>query len=532
MTAAAAVSAASLSVDGLVELVLERTGEPIYAFAVAATLEAEGLRDVDARNRFGGGDVFGLADQVYDGCLQRLAGRPQAPSADGPLVTHGEQPVWRFLRFYGRGVFFALPIVLQVATVVAVRLTQSFTDAEATGVMIGSILSFVATGGFSQAIGRLGSTYTSRFAYHLARDVMLRLIRLGIVAALAVGALWWLAALAFQPFPDEVALTGLGYHLVLSWLWLSLAVLYVLERRLLVIAMVVLWLGVFAVLAGVVGTPIEVAQIAGYTVAAAVATVVSRVELRRLVATTPPQARQERLPRTPVLITMTAPYFVYGFLYFTMLFADRIIGWSAVTPASYLFYFDKSYELGLDWALLSLVLTVAMLEYTIHEFSAIIEPVQRRYTGTSRRAHNRYFQLFYARQLVLFAGISLASGLVTFWGVYWLHGLDRLPALEGFFASGITFNVFFVGVVGYTVLALGLMNAVVLFFLSRPRAATRGLLLGLAAAVVVGMIASRTLEAWTSSVGMLVGTAAFAVVTGIAAVRVVRDMDYYYYSAY
>jgi hypothetical protein len=527
----ASVSAAALSVEELVELVLERTGEPIDAFAVAATLESEGLRDSDARERFGRADVFELAEDVWGACLQRVAERPPAPPA-GPLVTHGEPPVRRFFRYYGRGVFFALPILLQVATVVAVRLDQSFTDAEATGVMIGSILSFVATGGFSQAIGRLGSTYTSRFAYHLAREVTLRLVRLGVVAAFAVGALWWLAALAFHPFPEEVALIGLGYHLVLSWLWLALTVLYMLERRLLVIGMVVVWLAVFAALAGVVGVPIEVAQIAGYAAAAAIATVVGRRELRRLVAQTSPLAEQERLPRTPVLVYMAAPYFVYGVLYFAMLFADRLVGWSAGPPASFLVYFDKTYELGLDWALASLVLTVAMLEYTIHEFSAIIQPVQRRFTAGSVQEHNRYFWRFYVRQLMLFAGIAVASGLITYWAVYWLHGLGSLPALEGFFASSDTLKVFFVAVVAYTLLGLGLLNALVLFFLSRPRAATRGLALGLAAAVVVGVVASRTFSHWTSAVGLLAGAAGFAVITGIAAVRVVRRMDYFYYSAY
>ena len=527
----AVVSAASLSMGELVELVVERTGVPIDAFAVAATLESEGLRDTDARERFARADVFDLANDVYVGCLQLLAARPPA-SAAGPLLTHGEPPVRRFLRFYGRGVFFALPIVLQVATVVAVRLNQSFTDAEATGVMIGSILSFLATGGFSQAIGRLGTTYTSRYAYHLAREITLRLVRLGVVAAFVVGALWWLAALVFHPFPEEIALLGLGYHLLLSWLWLSLSVLYMRERRLLVIGMVVIWLAVFGVLAGVVGVPIEVAQLTGYAVAASLATVLGRRELRRLVPQTPPLAAQERLPRTPVLVYMTAPYFVYGVLYFAMLFADRVVSWSAGPPPGYLFWFAKEYELGLDWALVALVLTVAMLEYTIHEFSAIIQPVQRRYAARSIGEHNRYFQRFYLRQLIIFAGIALVSGAVTFWGVYWLRGVGSLPAIEGFFTSRVTFKVFFVAVVAYTLLGLGLMNAVVLFFLSRPRGATRGLALGLLATVVIGVVLSRTLAHWWSAVGLLAGAAAFAAVTGLAAVRVVRRMDYYYYSAY
>ncbi len=509
---------------------LERTRVPIDEFAVAAALESEGIRDLDARTRFGNTDVFDLARDVFGACLERAAA-VAAPS-ERPTATERRAAVKRFFRYYGLGVLFALPILLQVGTVITVRVSNGFTDAQATAVMVGSILSFLATGGFSQAIGRLGSTYTSRSAYHLARPLIWRMIRMGLIAALVTGALWMILAVTLEPFPLRIAVMALEYHLALSWLWLSLAVLYMLEKRFLVIAMAVIWLGIFGILAGVVGTSIEVAQLPGYLVAAAVATVISWRLLRRLERSTPASALQERLPRDPILLHGTAAYFVYGVLYFCLLFADRVVSWSANPPDGFLFYFERRYELGLDWALLSLVLTIAVLEYTIHEFADVIEPVQKRFTVHRLRQHNRAFLRFYLRQLGLLFAVGLGSGLVVYWGVTWASVPGRVPGLDGLFTAPLTERVFFFGVAAYGLLAVALMNAVVLFFLSRPRGAVAGLTSAIVVTVGVGLVLSRVYEPWTSAIGLLAGAGTFALVTGIAALRVVRNMDYYYYASY
>lgn len=522
------VQAATLPFPELVDLVVERIGVPVDVYAVAATLESEGIRDLDARERFGSADVFDLAEDVFGVALQKIV-EEQVPEKHAPSFWAGAK---RFGHFYSRGVLFALPIVLQLTTVILVQVREDYTDAKATAVMLGSILSFFATGGFAQAIGRLGSTYTSRSAYHLTRRVVLSVIVLGLFATLAIAGIWIAVAFTLDPFPHAVSLSALRYELLLSWLWLSLAVLYMLERRLLIVAMVATWLGVFAVLLEFGGQSVETSQLVGYAVAAAIASVISLLELRRLEAGTPASARSERLPRWPVLFVGTAPYFVYGLLYFGLLFGDRVIGWSADPPPGFLFYFRRSYELGLDWAIVSLVLTVAALEYTIHELGALIEPTQKRFTGSRLREHNRAFVRFYLRQVVLFAIVGTASGGAVYGIVAKARIFDGIPALHILVEDKETVHVFLIAVFAYGALAFGLMNAVVLFFLSRPRAPIAGLVAGGIATIVVGGLASRLIAPWGSVYGLLAGTAAFALVTCIATVRVVRRMDYFYYAAY
>jgi hypothetical protein len=87
-------------------------------------------------------------------------------------------------------------------------------------------------------------------------------------------------------------------------------------------------------------------------------------------------------------------------------------------------------------------------------------------------------------------------------------------------------------VVGYSLLVLALMNGVFFFALSRPWFVLKPIAAGLITSAVVGFALSRMGQYWLASVGMAVGAAVFAILTTRHAWRVLRDLDYYYYSAY
>jgi len=65
----------ALPVAPLVVEVLATVRRPVDAWAVAATLESFGLRDVDA-GRYGEADIFVLAKRVYDACRAELRDQP------------------------------------------------------------------------------------------------------------------------------------------------------------------------------------------------------------------------------------------------------------------------------------------------------------------------------------------------------------------------------------------------------------------------------------------------------------------------
>jgi hypothetical protein len=312
-----------------------------------------------------------------------------------------------------------------------------------------------------------------------------------------------------------------------------------------------------------------------------------------------------RLPRPSIITYSVFPYFSYGLLYFAYLLLDRVIGWTTGDiPLPILIWFRTPYELGLDWALLSLLLTVAVLEYTINEFSALItqeqkarkvvhiEPVEEstpeketsrperhRFwqhliprgwvnqmpshsialvdnseTGrpldkvqetphpfnpnfkirTSRRikAHNAFFFYFYLRQLALLTGLLIVSILLVYFGVLWFQRFDHIKSIRDFFASPVTFYVFYWAVAGYSLLVYSMLNNIFFFFLSRPHFTLRAIGLGIVVNLVVGFVLSRMFVYWFSVIGMTLGGVVIAVMTTRYALQVLRKLDYYYYSAY
>ena len=518
----------------LVAFVLEQTRSPVDTWAVAATLESRGLRDVDARERYGKRDVFDLADEVYAACRLRLRREDVAAVVEDPpdLALRAR----RFLRFYLRGMFFAAPMAIQIGSVLLLGFGLwsflYFDERQATAVAIGTILSFVVTGGFVQAIGRLGLFYGEQESHVLAMRVCYRLIRIGLVFSGLVGLAWLLLTLVSPQFPLTFVLVALVYYMLLSALWLFMAVLYTLQLRLAIVASSVVGLVVIAaVLAVAPHIGIYVAHWIGMVASNALAWACGHRVFKRRAAGVAGETALAKLPRDAILAYSVGPYFGYGVLYFGFLFVDRVIAWSA-GEQQFLVVFRTPYELGLDWALLSLILPVALLEYTINEFSALIIPMQKRFSALDLEAHNRWFQRFYRRQLALLAGFVALSVVLVFNGVLALRHFQGSSQVRDFFADPITYEVYFLGALGYALLVWGLMNGVFFFSLSRPFFVLRAIGAGLVAGIAVGFVLSRTIEYWLAAAGLVVGAAVFAAITARYAARVLRELDYYYYSAY
>ena len=524
---------APTTLRGLAEEVAERIGRPVDVDAVAATVETIGVREVDARERFGAPTVFVLAEWVEP--IARILARPAVVAPPLPPFARAALASARFLRFYGRGVFFALPMVVQVLTIAFLRLGTRFhlSDGQATAVMLGSIASFLVTGGFVQAIGRLGSVYVGRGNHVLARRLTYRILGVGLLASVGLALVLWLVGTVVELVPQPELRVAIVYELVFSALWLFLAVLYMLQQRTLVLACVGAWVGVFAVLLAIVDTSVYVAQWGGAAAGIASSALVGAWRLHRLVRETGPERALEVLPPARQLAREVAPYFWYGVLYFTLVFADRIVGWTKATPAHYAVYFHGPYELGRDWALLTMLLTVALLDHTINAFAVGLGPTQRRFAARDLRLHNRSFQLFYLRQVVLLAVLVAISAAVLWLGGLWLRdAAGSLVEIRDFFSESVTYRVFIWAALGYGLLVWGLLNAVFFFFVSRPAYALRPLVWGIGLGVAVGIGLSRSGIYWESVIGLAVGALVFAAGTTLYAIRLLDEIDYYAYASY
>lgn len=242
--------------------------------------------------------------------------------------------------------------------------------------------------------------------------------------------------------------------------------------------------------------------------------------------------RTSELPRASMLTYSVFPYFLYGVLYFTFLFLDRVVAWTTPFEYSpYIIWFRVQYELGMNWALISLVLTIGVLQYSIEAFSKTVIPEQKRVKAKEASEFNQRFLRFYKNHLLLFLFISILSIVGVYFGMFLLDGIGIFKYVEHFF-NEITYFVFFSACVGYTFLVWALFNGIFFFAISRPHFIIRAIIPALISNLVVGFFLSRIFGHHFAVIGLLIGAFVFMIVSSVYAFRVFKQLDYYYYSAF
>ncbi|HLP16111.1 MAG TPA: exopolysaccharide Pel transporter PelG [Bacteroidota bacterium] len=511
-------------------------GEPLDVWAVAAALESLGLRDIDAIKQYQRHDLFTLAERVL--YLIHVDAERTRPEQGPPEPPKRENKLARALLFYFKGAWAALPMAGQIASVLLLRYSLwawvDFTEAQATVVAIGTILSFIVTGGFIQSIGREGVRYAGHKNYFLAQQITLKIIAAATVVVLLAGTALYLLNLIIPYYDNRLVLISLMYFVLLSELWLFSSLAYVLDKQFAVFVFTMAGVIPVYLVMEYTRLGIYVAHAAGMSTAIVLTAAYTIFILRRRAKRTDTFLKSSRLPHPPVRVYTVAPYFVYGFLYFFNLFVDRIVSWSAPNPEPppYIIWFRTSYELGMDWALLSLVLTMAALEYMIHEFSYHQIFQQRSVRNDDAGAYIMFYKKFFVRHLAAILSIGVLSIMVTYFGVLSLQRFDYIREVREFFSNVVTFQVFWAAAFGYFFLALGLYNCLFFFTLSRPEFAIRSIVAGLGVNVVVSLLLSRWIHYEYGVGGLVFGSLVFALMTMNYARQFFNKLDYYYYAAY
>ncbi len=524
---------ATATAEGIARLadeVLAGVGRPKDHWEVAAALEVSGMRDVDARGH-GCEGVFELAERIFAAAGDRPAPPPPRPARRAPVV-------WRFLKAYVTGLLFSMPMAAQTFAMMLFGYSLwAWVDAgptQATAVALGTLASFVVTGGAAQAIGRRGLFYIHQEEHILTKAICNRALGIGLVLIAAVGLGLLVINALFELFPWPMVAQAQLYYGALSVLWLCFSILYMLRKESLLALVVVVGLLTVHVAILLLEWRMVAAHMLGITVAIVLALVCGVYILQRNARRAEREFTTTELPRYSMLLYAVAQYFWYGCLYFAFLFADRLLAWSADTGREllpYVIWFDSRYELGMDWALFCFVLTVGVLEFTIQEFSDSVIPAERATRGREAERFNRRFARFYYGQLVLFVVVSALSVVIAWVGMSILRATGEFDYIHVFF-NPTTTSVFWWAAVGYVFLVFGLFNSVFLFSLSRPAFVLRALLPALAVNVAVGFVLSRAVRYDLAVVGLTLGSLVFLLISSYYARQVFRRLDYYYYSAY
>jgi hypothetical protein len=530
------VSAALLPPDPAHDLgqqVVDLIGIPKDHWEIAAQLEVMGVRDADARSDYEARDVFDLATRIY------------ADFQNGRLrwVVEGEDPehagrLSRFLRNYLAGLTFSLPMALQAVTMLVwgygVWGAIDMDLRTGTAIALGFIASYVVTGGFMQTIVRRGLFYFYQEEPWLMRwtalrtwSISLRVVLALLVPALAVNAL-------FSILPWTIVLMAAGYYVALSILWLNWALLYLVRRTFLFLLTTAIALAVVLVAAKGFGATPLVANAVGLLVADVLSFALA---LRRLNQAGGDLTRRDVVnpPRLTVLVYSTSRFFLYGLLYNTFLFADRVIAWTSATGREdfppYGFWLNVRYELGMDLALVVVMLLSGIVEHATQRFSENLVPREKDVKSIDR---TRFLDDAFAENRRRVTGLAIASIVAVAAAVGVALVLRQMPSLPIYEAlqTTTTTNVFIVASLAYVAFMFALRNVLMLLTLSRVEMVVRAVAIALTVNVAVGLVCSRAIHYSAAVLGLLLGALVLAGLTGRAMRSVLADLDYHYYAAY
>ena len=511
----------------LARSVVAKIGRPVDAWAVVATLEGEGWRDVDAGPAAGCEDLFELGDVVYahthgvePPVAESVVNRPSRARIAG-----------RFTLSYGKGLLYALPVMGQVTALVwlgySLWASSSLTEGPATMIALSTVGSFLVTGGLIQAMARETMRLLGAELEDQARRVGLRFAAFGVALVLAVGLGVAILNVLVPFYPADLALIGLVYFVLLGILWVTVALLYVQER--LFAVGVATFSGILPVVLAieVLGWSIYVAQALGLVVAIGVAAAWAWCTLGR--GGEPVEGPQPPLPRLSTVVHTTLPFAAYGTLYFSFLFADRVVAWTAAgdEPLPYVVWFRTPYELGMDWALVVLFACLALFPFAVGRLVRGLHAAQDAPIGQASEA----FLAEYGMHARLTVGVGLGALALAYGGGVWLR--ESGPALLApMFDGAVPTYVFIVAGLAYVMLSVGLFNGLVFLAQGRMRHVLVPLALGLGTDLVVGIVLTRLTSYEHAVWGLAAGAAVYAFLTTRSVLTLARQADYHAYAAY
>lgn len=523
------------TLDELGRRVIAAIGMPKDEWEIAAQLEVHGLRDHDARSSYGVRDLFELARAIDRRFREGAYGFTFEADDPRPRVI----PALRFLRRYFAGIAFALPMALQAAAMLiwgyGIWGALDLELAQGSAIALGFIASYVAAGGFAQAIVRRGLFYIYQEEPGLARWTAWKGFALALRATLVLILPALLLNLAFRMLPWSMLLIAALFYAGLTVLWLSWALIYLVRKTFLLSVITALSLTAVIAAAKLGGATPIVANAIGVIVADVLSLAGAHWFLRRMAAVRDRDRDPVNPPRLAVLVFSTSRFFLYGTLFNAFLFADRVIAWTTSVGREdfppYGFWLNVRYELAMDIALVIVIVMGGVVQYAIERFSEKLIPHEKRihpadtqtFLGEQLHAHRRR-----SRQLGLAAFIGV---LLTYVLVVILREVPNVRFHEAL-TSEVTMRVLPAAAVAYIFFMFAVRNLLLLLTLSRVDAAVRVVAIALATDVAVGFVFSRAIAYWAAVGGLLAGAIVMSIFAARAARRALDELDYSYYAAY
>jgi hypothetical protein len=483
---------------------------PLDTKDLTTRLETEGVTDEVARTGYGYATTWDMAE---DWMPRLIAIAPPAQIAE---LKAGS---WRD---YATGISFALPLLASILALAVFHVSLwggELSGDDATAVGLGTLLSFLLTGGWIQVMTRRGLFFLGTKQFRRAEQSTWHWMRTGTGALAVSVSVLLLTSAYWEWLPLEASLTSASFAAGLGFLWLATGTLHIHERGLMVVWVTLGGIALVSLLHQGLQMPLLVSQLTGIVVSALASLAIASRLFRQQLERSPVVAFPPSFLRDAYGLW---PYFCYGILYYVLLFSDRFLAWTAATYATPLLVeFRGGYESALNVGLLAFVFQVGWVHYAVAAFYRQISLAETRHSIDSLPAFRDSMRQYYWTRLGWFAPISIGVAALSFGAAF----------AGGYLSGGAALVVALGSLIGFPFLVIGLWNVSLLFGLNCAPKTVAAAALGAAVNIAAGYIASRVGPYHFAVVGFAMGSIVFAAVSGAYCLRALRRLDYFHFAA-
>ena len=492
------------------------TAQVVHAREVAALMESMGHNDQAAKS-WGFPDIFSLAEHLFARLQQKPAADERASQKRGQLSVWAETRC--ALRKFSLSLAYAVPWMVLVAFEYWRPQALQVSPEIGGALSLSLIASLISTGGFVQMISRCGNFYYGLKEPALAHRTCISLLNIGLTCGLVLAVLGMIAGSYFHLFAGNYLVLAALNYLALSLLWMLCAVLSVQGLGWcipLIFFLTVLIGGLIEILSSP-RTTILLLLCPLLAVSFALACVLAgRYHAERK----NPQSKDSAAPRSGVMFISVIPFYVYGTLYFSFLFSDRVTAGSAVPWVSGLsFGIDAAYKSATDLVLLAFLITSAVVEYLA---DSLLRFWQRLATELPQAA---------SEQLKASLRKRLAKSMLAIFIVFVAIALSAWSLFS--FSSHLApaprlLETAVLGGLGYLMFSMALLEIIILASVNAISMASLAVASGVVVNLLTGYVLSHIWGVPYAAVGLLVGSAVVLWISNAAVIRVLQQPDYHY----
>jgi hypothetical protein len=492
------------------------TAQVVHARELAAQIESFGYTDRAAQEA-GFPNIFAYAEHLFS-CFQADP-RPAERIVRSPNRTALWAEIKCAMRKFSLSLAYAVPwmalLTLEYLRPDALRVSPELGGA----LSLSLIASLTTSGGFIQMISRSGNFYYGLKEPVLARQTCMSLLNLGLTCSLLLAVLGMMLGFYFRLFTGNYLVLAAINYVALSVLWMFCALLSVQGRG---------WcIPLVFLLSALVSGLLRIFAHSGATILLMLWPLVAVLAALGFALAGFHRAEKGHAgaggsvrPRLGVLAISLVPFYLYGTVYFSFLFADRLAAGSAIPWVSGLsFGIDPAYKRGMDLVLLAFLVTAALAEYLGDSFLRFWHQLAAELPQTAgEQLIVRLRRRHWTTMLVIFTVFVMTS--LGAWLAFSRSGtLGSSPRL---------LQTAVLGGLGYLLLNMALLDTIILASVNASSLALGAVTLGLVVNVLTGYELSHLWGVQYAAGGLLAGSAVVLWKCHAAVRQILRSPDYHY----